>query len=413
MKRRDFLRSMAIIPIIGRNCMAGSSVLAGMKDAYATNGKTLIVIFQRGGCDGLNTVVPYGEDEYYNLRPDIAIAAPGTNSESALDLDGFFGLHPEMTGLYDIFQQGDLAILPTVHYSDGNRSHFRSQDFIESGTPNQKLADGWLNRYLSSTQQQNKKLQALSFSSLAHAFQGVNSVATINSLSSHSDQTSASRLSILQTIFHQQVNDDNPARSLLHSHGSLALKNTLVLEEFSNSSYTVDNGATYPDSLYGQQLKDIAQLIKEGAGLEVATVSNNGWDHHANQGGAIGDQASKLKGFSDGIKALHTDLGTSYMKDVTILTISEFGRTAKQNASLGTDHGNASSWFVIGDQVNGGIYGDWPGLMPSQLYQDRFLAHTVNFTDVYAEILSRHLGVNENLSAILPGRQYRPIGFLS
>ena len=141
MNRRNFLRNMAIMPILGRSVMTGGSMLAGMKNAFAANGKTLIVIFQRGGCDGLNTVIPFGEDEYYNLRPDIAIAQPSSNPDSALDLDGFFGLHPAMSGLYNIFQKGDLAILPTAHYSNANRSHFSSQDYIESGSPNQALSD--------------------------------------------------------------------------------------------------------------------------------------------------------------------------------------------------------------------------------------------------------------------------------
>ena len=117
--------------------------------------------------------------------------------------------------------------------------------------------------------------------------------------------------------------------------------------------------------------------------------------------------------FSDGINALYTDLGPTYMNDVTILTISEFGRTAKQNASLGTDHGNAASWFVIGKQVNGGIYGDWPGLLPEQLYKGRYLAHNIDFTDVFAEVISRHLGGAASLPVVLPGSQYQPIGFLT
>ncbi len=412
MKRRNFLRSMAMMPIIGRSCIAGGSMLANMKNAYAANGKTLIVIFQRGGCDGLNAAVPHGEDEYYNLRPDIAIAPPSSSPESALDLDGFFGLHPAMTGLYDIFQQGDLAVLPTVGYSNANRSHFSSQDYIESGVPNQRLASGWLNRYLSSTQNSNE-LRALSFSSLAHALQGTNPVVTLSDLSTFSNQANSSQNDTLQNIFNQQVNNENHARFLSYKHGNLALKSIANLEEFSASNYRAEHDAVYPDTLYGQQLKNIAQLIKSDVGLEVATVSNDGWDHHANQGGAQGDQATKLQDFSNGIEALYKDLGTAHMSDVTILTISEFGRTAKQNASLGTDHGNASTWFVIGGQVNGGIHGDWPGLMPDQLYLERFLAHTINFTDVYAELLSNHLGIANGLPTILPGSQYQPIGFLS
>jgi uncharacterized protein (DUF1501 family) len=411
MKRRNFLRSLATMPILARNGLIGSSLLANMQSAYAANGKTLIVIFQRGGCDGLNTVVPYGEDEYYNLRPEIAIAAPNSNSASALDLDGFFGLHPAMSGLHDIFQQGNLAILPTVHYSNANRSHFSSQDLIESGAPNQNLNDGWLNRYLSSSQQ-DSKLRAMSFGSLSHSLQGSHPVPTVNNLASLNVNVTRSQQHSLRNIFTQSVNNDDKARFLLHKHSSLALENLSNLKDFTTTNYISENGANYPDTLYGQQLKDIAQLIKTGVGLEIATVSSNGWDHHANQGGAQGDQATKLMDFSSGIEALYKDLG-ALMSDVTILTISEFGRTAKQNASLGTDHGNASSWFVIGEQINGGIYGEWPGLLPDQLYQGRYLTHTIDFTDVYAELLSKNLEVETELPTILSKNEYRRIGFLS
>jgi uncharacterized protein (DUF1501 family) len=410
MKRREFLRNMAATPLIGGSFFTAGLMLAGMKNAYAASGKTLIVIFQRGGCDGLNTVVPYREDEYYNLRPDIAIAPPSSSSASALDLDGFFGLHPAMTGLYDIFQQGDLAIMPAVHYSNASKSHFSGQDLIESGVPDRNLSDGWLNRYLPNSKA-GVQLQAVSFGALAYAMRGAHPVTTINTLSSLKDHDDTSQKEVLRSIYNQQVkNNDN--RALLHRHGALALKNYSIIEQFSNSSYTVENGAEYPDTDYGEQLKDIAQLVKAGVGLEVATVSSIGWDHHAYQGGAAGKQAEKLEEFSDGIAAIYKDLG-SHMSNVVILTMSEFGRTVKQNASEGTDHGNAASWFAIGQQVNGGIYGDWPGLQPEQLYQDRYLAHSIEITDVYAEVLSKHLGGGGRLPAILPGSRYDSIGFLS
>ena len=408
MKRRDFLRNMAVMPLVSRSCIGGGSLLASIKSSYAASGKTLIVIFQEGGCDGLNVVVPYGEDEYYNLRPDISIASPGSGSNSALDLDGFFGLHPAMGGLYEIFQQGDLAVLPTVHYENANRSHFSSQDFIEGGVPNKSLSDGWLNRYLSSAQQ-SSKLSGISFGSLSHAMRGTHSVITLPSLSGDFRN---SEKDVLQNIYSEGVTN-NSNRSLLHKHGASALNSLSSIETFSKSAYTVQNGAVYPDTSYGQQLKNIAQLVKQGAGLEVATVLYDGWDHHANQGGAEGDQATKLAVFSAGIEAIYRDLGPEYMNDVVILTATEFGRTAKQNASQGTDHGNAASWFVIGQQVNGGIYGDWPGLQPEQLYQSRYLDHTIEFTDVYAEILSKHLGEAGSLPFILPESQYSQVGFLT
>ena len=411
MNRREFLRNMAAMPLLTRSCLTTASMLAGMKSAYAANGKTLVVVFQRGGCDGLNTVVPYADDEYYNLRPDIAIAAPGSGSNSALYLDGYFGLHPAMTGLHNIFWQGDLAVLPAVHYANANKSHFSSQNFIESGVPNQSLSDGWLNRYLFSSNE-TSELQAISFGTLAHAMRGKQSVVTVNSLSAFDSNFDSSQTQVLRNLIKQDQNHPNPNRALISQHGTLALDSQVSLDEFSKLNYSPENGADYPDTVYGQQLKDIAQLIKAGAGLELATVSNEGWDHHANQGGAVGLQATKLAEFSSGKEALYKDLGSTHMNDVTILTVSEFGRTAKQNASKGTDHGNATSWFVIGKQVNGGVFGHWPGLMPEQLYQGRYLAHTIDFTDVYAELLVKHLGGIGSLSSALPGTNYQPIGFL-
>ena len=270
----------------------------------------------------------------------------------------------------------------------------------------------WLNRYMSNAQQ-NSDMRAISFSTLAHSLQGANPVMTINDISSSQSQYDDHQQNSLQNIYNQQITNQKQVWSLIQKHGNLALSSMSDLSNISTLNYTTDHGAVYPTTLYGQQLKDIAQLIKADVGLEVATVSNSGWDHHAKQGGAQGDQANKLKEFSSGIEALYKDLGSQYMSNVVILTVSEFGRTAKQNASLGTDHGNASTWFVIGEQINGGIYGQWPGLLPDQLYQNRYLAHTINFTDIYAELLTKHLGVGARLPVVLPSSQYLPIGFLS
>ncbi len=410
MKRRDFLQQLVVSPMVARTVLTGSSVFAGIKNAVAANGKTLIVIFQRGGCDGLNMVVPYQEDNYYASRPDIAIKQPGNGNESALDIDGFFGFHPQMKGLLDIYNQGNMAILPAVHYAEANRSHFNSQDFIESGVANTYLNTGWLNRYLALDDIQNN-LRGISFNAIQHSLRGDIPVLAMNDLSKISQFYDSSD-SELGRIYQQESNEFNLARSLIQKNGLVALDGFSSLSSISPDNYHPDNGAVYPDSSFARQLRDTAQLIKEGIGLEVVTVSNDGWDHHANQGGAVGAQADKLATFSLGLEAFYTDLG-SYLSDVVILTISEFGRTVKQNASLGTDHGNASCWFVMGGDVKGGIYGDWPGLDEENLYLGRYLKHTVEFTDVYAEILAKHLAVQSSeLNTILPGSSYSPIGFL-
>ncbi len=409
MNRRKFLSNLAAMPLVGRSVLSGGALLSALGTARAENfsGKTLVVIFQRGGCDGLNVVVPHGEDEYYRLRPDIAIARPGAGLGAALDLDGFFGLHPAMASLHAIYQQGHLAVLPTVHYHNGNRSHFSSQDFIESGVGGLKTVDGWLNRYLALTGQASNDLRAVSFGGLAHALKGNIPVTSIDSIGAPITGIDNAVLNQLADIYRQPVNSALKARALLKQHGELALDNLFLLDQYQDQAYSPANAAVYPDTAYGKQLKDIARLVKNRAGLEVAAVSLNGWDNHANQGGAQGAQAARLQEFSDGIGALYQDLGAAYMNDVVILTMTEFGRTVQQNASKGTDHGNASSWFVIGQQVNGGIYGQWPGLSPEQLYQGRYLAHTTDFADIFAEILVRHFNYTSGLSAVLPDNHYQ------
>ncbi|WP_404356426.1 DUF1501 domain-containing protein [Methylotuvimicrobium sp. KM1] len=414
MKRRNFLKGLAAMPVFGRSALSAGGLLSSAGSAFANGfeGKTLVVIFQRGGCDGLNTVVPYGEDEYYRLRPDIAIARPGSGAGGALDLDGFFGLHPAMSAMHEIYQQGHLAVLPTVHYHDGNRSHFTSQDFIESGTPGTKRADGWLNRYLTSRSQE-ADMRAVSFGSLVHALKGSTPVAAIDSLDAPVSGLDNEVLSQLSGIYQQPVSFALKERLLLKQHGELALDNLLVLDQYRQQSYIPDNGAVYPETEYGRQLRDIARLVKARAGLEVAAVNIGGWDNHSGQGGAEGTQANRLSEFSNGIAALYKDLGAAYMNDVVIVTMTEFGRTAKQNASGGTDHGNASSWFVIGHQVNGGIYGEWPGLSSEQLYLGRYLAHSTDFTDIFGEIIVKHFNHASSLAGVLPGSHYQTVGFMS
>jgi len=414
MNRRKFLSGLAAIPLMSRGVFTGGMWLSGVGKAQALNptNKTLVIIFQRGGCDGLNVVVPYGEDEYYRLRPDIAIPGPGSSTGAALSLDGFFGLHPAMSSLYDIFQQGHLAVLPTVHYTNGNRSHFSSQDFIESGIGGIKTVDGWINRYLS-LKPQLADLRAVSFGELVHALKGQTPVPMINSIATSITGLNSDVLTHLTGIYQSPVNTTLKERLLIKQHGELALENLSLIEHYKQQGYMPENGAIYPDTAYGQQLRDIAQLVKIQAGLEVAAVNISGWDNHSGQGGAQGYQSNRLREFSDGIAALYRDLGTAHMNDVVILTMTEFGRTAQQNASKGTDHGNAASWFVIGGQVNGGIYGDWPGLGPEQLYLGRYLAHSIDFTNVFGEILVKHLNAAAYLAAVLPGIQYQPVGFLA
>jgi uncharacterized protein (DUF1501 family) len=437
MNRRKFLRTL-----LG----AGAATAAFMLDnpfrpmirlAHAAEGKTLVVVFQRGGCDGLNTVVPYGDADYYNLRPTIAIAPPDpADDESALYLDDFFGLHPGLIDFLDIWDVGDMAILPTVQYPNASRSHFDSQLFIESAASmadrsNKGILDGWLNRHLA-TFFQTGQLRAVSFgSSVAQALRGPVSVSSFGDLARFDlglgDELETALLNRLGPVYGQPLNPDAAYRQLLQESGGTVINNLAVAKSINTANYVPENGADYPSSSYGSQLKQIAQLIKTPAvGLEMATVSIGGWDTHSNQGGGElgGRQARRFLDFAGGIRALYTDLG-SRMSDVIILSMTEFGRTAKENGSFGTDHGNGACWFVIGETVQGGIYGSWPGLNPEPnsekigLYRGRYLTHTVDYRDVLGEILTEFME-NSELSVVYTGSEspdnpldYQEVGFLA
>ncbi len=430
MKRREFLGKMAT-----GSCVLGSYLFPNplrprIRLAHASSHKTLVVLFQRGGCDGLNTVIPYQDGDYYALRPTIAIPPPdAANGDSAIDLDGFFGLHPRLAEFEELYDNGDLAILPTVHYPNATRSHFDGQPLIETAAaiPNQGL-DGWLNRHLATLQDQSL-LPAAGFtfgehSGLQDSLKGPVIVSSFRNLINFNLGVSATEeialTNRLYQIYGQGADPTRAHSQLIHNFGSALLDDLATINSLNPSTYTPANGAVYPETPLGRQLKQIAQLIKANVGLQVATVDRHGWDTHRDQGNgnSNGLMSIALAEFSQCISAFYKDLGSnqtgSYMQDVILLTMTEFGRTAAENASFGTDHGNASTWFVLGNQVNGGIYlgSGWPGLANDNLHEERDLEHTIDYRDIYGEILTRHFS-HSNLGTLLPGHSYSPIGFLS
>ena len=364
--------------------------------------KTLITIFQRGAVDGLNMVVPYGEKEYYALRPSIAVARPQNgNAEAAIDLDGFFGLHPSLKGFKPLWDAKRLAIVEAVGSPANTRSHFDAQDYMESGTPDVKSTpDGWLNRYLQSNADANASVfRAVSMTqNMPRTLQGKAGALAISNLADFSIRAGRYSQSVqggFESIYEQSAND------VLRGTGRETFEAVNFLKKVNPAQYKPENGAQYPRGQYGQALLQIAQLIKANVGLEVAFTESGGWDTHVNEGGARGQLALRLQEFGAGLTALVTDLGQR-MDDVVILTMSEFGRTARENGNRGTDHGHANAMFVIGGGVRGGkIYGDWPGLKSDQLFEGRDLALTTDFRDVFGEIVVRHLG-NTNLQSVFP-----------
>jgi len=382
-----------------------AALAQGLTRAADGRRKTLITIFQRGAVDGLNMIVPHGESEYYSLRPTLAIPRPsrGNNGEAAIDLDGFFGLHPALAPLKNLWNEKRLAIVEATGSPDNTRSHFDAQDYMESGTPGRKSTpDGWLNRYLQAkTNAKASPFRAVSMTqNLPRVLQGRAPALAISNLADFTIRAGAYSAKVqggFEDIYEQSAGD------VLRGTGRETFEAVKFLKQANPAQYTPENGAQYPRGRYGDSLLQIAQLIKAGVGLEVAFTDMGGWDTHVNEGGARGQLALLLQQFGAGVNALVTDLGPQRMDDVVILTMSEFGRTARENGTRGTDHGHANAMFVVGGGVRGGkVYGEWPGLTNDKLYEGRDLALTTDFRDVFGEVASRHLG-NANLQTVFPG----------
>jgi uncharacterized protein (DUF1501 family) len=409
MNRRFFLKSGSIaLASVGMSLSAPGflqrAIVAHERNAV-TGGKrkTLIAIFQRGAVDGLNVVVPFGESSYYDARPSIAIPKPAAGSaEAAINLDGFFGLHPSLSPLKPLWDSKRLAIVHAAGSPDNTRSHFDAQDYMESATPSVKSTpDGWLNRYLQSKQdERNSPFRAVSFTpQMPRVLQGRAEAVAMSNLSNFAIRAGKSSASVqggFEAIYSGEKNES------LAATGRETFAAVNYLKQVNPAQYNPENGAQYPRGPFGNSLLQIAQLIKAGVGLEIAFTDIGGWDTHVNQGNTRGQLANLLQQFSAGLAALYQDLGQR-MDDVVVLTMSEFGRTVRENGNRGTDHGHANAMFVMGNSVRGGqVYGKWPGLKTDQLYEGRDLALTTDFRDVFGEIAARHLGTAD-LKTIFPG----------
>jgi uncharacterized protein (DUF1501 family) len=364
--------------------------------------KILITVFQRGAVDGLNMIVPFGERDYYAARPSIAVQRPGA-ADGAVDLDGFFGLHPRLASLKPLWDSKQLAIVHATGSPDGTRSHFDAQDYMESGTPGVKSTqDGWLNRYLHA----KEHAEATPFRAVALApqmprsLQGLEPALAIGQIGQFGIRAGQST-DMVQASFESEY--AAAADKVLNKTGGQAFDAVRMLKAADPSKYQPENGADYPRSGYGEALRQIAQLVKADVGLEVAFAEAGGWDTHVNQGSSAGQLAGRLDDFARGIAALARDLGDR-MSDVVILTMSEFGRAVAENGNRGTDHGHGNAMMIIGGQnVRGGkVYGRWPGLAREQRYDGRDLAVTTDFRSVFAEVVTGHLGVTDTRT-IFPG----------
>jgi uncharacterized protein (DUF1501 family) len=398
LNRRTFLRNSAVL------CagVGGSSLwLSEAAAQVSRRKKVLVVIFQRGAADGLNMVVPFSDPGYYELRPTIAMAAAG-KPNGVVDLDGRFGLHPALKPLKSLWDSGQFAIVEATGSADSSRSHFDAQEFMESGTSGVKMSDGWLNRAMNTSQVPASTFRVVSMgSNLPLTLRGETHVTALGELAKLQLGTGAS--SIFENMYLSSADSD------INRVGKDAFDLLRKVENMNGQPYVPSGGVRYFQNAEGQGLLQIARLIKADVGLEAAFVEIGGWDHHTNLTGTL---SSMLNSLANALSSFAIDL-RDRMEDVVLVTMSEFGRTARENGNGGADHGHGSLMITIGGPVRGGkIYGEWPGLAKEQLFEGRDLAVTTDFRDVLSEILTRHMGITD-LSRVFPGYQsQKNLGFI-
>jgi uncharacterized protein (DUF1501 family) len=406
--RRIFMKGGAMT-VVGMAAIPEFLARAAMAAVAAPGHKRLVVIFQRGAADGLNIVVPHGEADYYALRPTIAIPRG-----DVIDLDGFFGLHPAMSALKPLWDAKHLAMVHAAGSPDSTRSHFDAQDYMESGTPGVKTTEnGWLNRALLATadpraEQKNEAFRAVALgTSLPLILSGSAPALAVGNVNDFGVAPHNPQAQPLANTFESMYEDSVDA--VLHGTARETFDAVKMLKASNPASYRPAAGVSYPKGRFADALKQTAQLVKANLGVQVAFTDIGGWDNHVNEGAAEGQLANVLREFSGSLASFWQDLGPM-AEETVVVTMTEFGRTARENGDRGTDHGHASVMFVMGGEVPGGkVYGRWPGLANEQLHEQRDLALTTDFRQVLAEAVDHQLG-NPRIESVFPG--FRNSGLL-
>ncbi len=360
-----------------------------------------VQVFLRGAMDGLTTVVPHGDPDYYAARPTLAVPPPG-QVNGALDLDGFFGLAPAAAPLLTPYQSGHLAIVHASGSVDPTRSHFDAftkMEFGESGLPPGTVTNGWLARHLIQVGATSSALlRAVGADDiLPQTLAGAPNALPIPNMGSFlfpGDPSSAvERVALLTDMFAGESPPVGP--TALRTFDSIDL-----MSQIDFAGYVPAGGAQYPNSRFGDQLRSTATLIKANVGVEAITIDYGGWDLHAQLGPLDGTMAAMLDDLTRGLEAFYIDMA-SMLNDVTLACVSEFGRRVAENSSAGVDHGHGNAMLVMGGGINGGqVIANWPGLAPAQL-DDGAVAITIDYRDVLGEILERRMGATD-LGAIFP-----------
>ena len=392
--RRDFLKLTGM----GAAALAAGPKIAFAADASSRNTDTLVVIFQRGAMDGLNAVVPYTDADYYTQRRTIAVPKPDAAAGASISLNNQFALNPALAPLKPIWDRGQLAIVHAVGLTTPSRSHFDAQDFMERAWLEKgSVNSGWLNRHLLSTaRSQDVTFRAIAVGkAVPRSMSGASPVVGISSIASFGLNSNSTREDALLASLQQSFS----GTSLLDSTGNRTFAALDQLAGKNPGAMAVENNAVYPNTSFGNQMKDLAALIKSGIGVEAASVDIGGWDTHNNE---VNEINARLDDLAKTLAAFNTDLGAR-MNTVTVLTMTEFGRRVAENGSQGTDHGRGSCMFAMGGGVIGKqVYGNWPTLAPAQL-EGGDLRVTTDYRSVLAEALSKRCGNASKLADVFPG----------
>ena len=411
--RRTFIKSVSTLGVIGASKALFPNwmpTLAFASEPSQAPGDILVNIFLRGGMDGLSAVVPYFEgSHYYDVRPTQNIP-----EGQLTDLDGRFGLHPALSPLKELYDEGALALIHAAGSPDDTRSHFDAMQYMEVGTPGDKsTSTGWLGRHLQTAAWQNDSpFRAVGMGAMvARSLSGPVVPLAIKSIADFHFKGREGELQQLQSALASLYKVEAPPDDLGQQAG-LVFETVDMLKQLDARAYTPSASASYPESEFGMGLKQIAQLIKANVGLEVASVDLGGWDTHERQGTTDGKFSSLLTELAQGLNAFYTDL-SEHMSNITVVTMSEFGRRVEENASGGTDHGHGNVMFVLGGGAKGGaVHGDWPGLQPDALH-DGDLAITTDYRDVLAEIIGSRLMNTEGLAQVFPGHNVQALGLVT
>ena len=376
--------------------------------------KILVSIFQRGAMDGLMAVTPFTDQYLKAARPTLFMsAAKGGSGRPLIDLDERFGLHPSMSAFEPVFREKRLAIVHGMGSPNNTRSHFDAQDYMESGTPfNKGTSSGWLNRAVGLLGHDATPFQAVSLtSSMPRSFYGDMPSVAISNLQDFTIQMRGNPNGATRVAQSFEDLYDQTSSGLLKQTGKESFDAVKMLQKVDTKNYKPSNNAVYPNTALGNSLKQIAQLIKMDVGLEVAFAESGGWDTHFNQGAETGIFARNVNDLSQSIMAFWTDMG-AYQDDLTIMTMTEFGRTVKQNGTGGTDHGRASCNFILGNDVSGGfVHGKVEPLALENLEDGRDLAVTTDFRSIFSEVAGKHLQIADN-NTLFPGFDGNRIGVM-